>query len=71
MTPFAIAGIQMPVSASDENLSSMGGWLDDLMARYPWVQMVVFDNRFLDSLGPLVLPGRAPVAGRPLQQRAV
>lgn len=29
MTPFAIAGIQMPVSANDENLSSMGRRLDD------------------------------------------
>jgi hypothetical protein len=29
MTPFAIAGIQMPLSASAENLTAMGGgWIN-------------------------------------------
>lgn len=44
MTPFAIAGVQMRVSATSENLSEMRRRLDLLMARYPWVQMVVFSE---------------------------
>jgi predicted amidohydrolase len=62
MTPFAIAGIQMPLSATTENLTAMGRRLDILMARYPWVQMVVFSE--LAAFGPLPqfaqpLPGPA------------
>ncbi len=44
MTPFAIAGVQMRVSATTENLSEMRRKLDGLMARYPWVQMVLFSE---------------------------
>lgn len=44
MTPFAIAGVQMRVSASRENLSEMRRKLDALMLRYPWVQMVLFSE---------------------------
>ncbi len=51
MTPFAIAGIQMHVSAQTENVSAMGHRLDLLMARFPWVQMVVFSE--LAPFGPL------------------
>lgn len=51
MTPFAIAGIQMHVSAQTENVSAMGHRLDLLMARFPWVQMVVFSE--LSPFGPL------------------
>ncbi len=62
MTPFAIAGIQMPLSATTENLTAMGRRLDLLMARYPWVQMVLFSE--LAAFGPLpqfaqALPGPA------------
>jgi deaminated glutathione amidase len=62
MTPFAIAGIQMPVSATTENLTAMGRGLDQLMSRCPWVQMVVFSE--LAAFGPLPqyaqpLPGPA------------
>ncbi len=62
MTPFAIAGIQMPISASAENLTAMGRRLDHLMARFPWVQMVLFSE--LAAFGPLpqfaqTLPGPA------------
>ena len=62
MTPFAIAGIQMPLSAAAENLTAMGRHLDILMARYPWVQMVLFSE--LAAFGPLpqfaqALPGPA------------
>lgn len=62
MTPFAIAGIQMPLSGAAENLTAMGRRLDILMARYPWVQMVLFSE--LAAFGPLpqfaqALPGPA------------
>ncbi|MCB1857844.1 MAG: carbon-nitrogen hydrolase family protein [Gammaproteobacteria bacterium] len=55
MTPFAIAGIQMRISASRENISAMAHRLDILMARFPWVQMVMFSE--LAPFGPL--PGHA------------
>ena len=62
MVPFAIAGIQMKVSATASNLAGMTQRLDVLMHRYPWVQMVVFSE--LCVLGPLrgnaePLPGPA------------
>ncbi len=62
MVPFAIAGIQMKVSATASNLAGMTQRLDMLMHRYPWVQMVVFSE--LCVLGPLrdnaePLPGPA------------
>jgi predicted amidohydrolase len=50
MTPFAIAGIQMPVSAETENLTAMGKRLNLLMYRFPWVQMVLFSE--LCAFGP-------------------
>jgi predicted amidohydrolase len=65
MTPFAIAGIQMPVSAETENVTAMGGRLNHLMHRFPWVQMVLFSE--LAAFGPAPkhaqpLPGPAEVA---------
>jgi deaminated glutathione amidase len=48
--PFAIAGIQMPVSATESNLEAMQHRLDALMYIYPWVQMVVFSE--LVTFGP-------------------
>ena len=62
MTPFAIAGVQMPVSAVEQNVSAMGRRLDLLMRRFPWVQMVLFSE--LAAFGPLTthaqpLPGPA------------
>ncbi len=60
MTPFAIAGIQMHVSADHGNIPAMGHRIDLLMARFPWVQMVVFSE--LAAFGPL--PGHAqPLPG--------
>ena len=60
MLPFAIAGIQMDVSASHSNIEAMGFRLDVLMARFPWVQMVLFSE--LCAFGPL--PGHAqPLPG--------
>jgi predicted amidohydrolase len=65
MTPFAIAGIQMPVSMESENISAMGRRLAHLMHRFPWVQMVLFSE--LAAFGPAPkhaqpLPGPAEVA---------
>ncbi len=58
MRTFAIAGVQMHLSAIRENLSAMRQHLDLLMARFPWVQMVVFSE--LASYGP------SPVHAQPL-----
>ncbi len=65
MVPFAIAGIQMRVSATHSNIPTMQHRLDTLMAIYPWVQMVVFSE--LCAFGPLTghaqsLPGPAEQA---------
>ncbi|MCB1750142.1 MAG: carbon-nitrogen hydrolase family protein [Gammaproteobacteria bacterium] len=65
MTPFAIAGIQMRVSASHENIPAMAHKLDITMTRFPWVQMVMFSE--LAAFGPLpghaqTLPGPAEAA---------
>ncbi len=51
MTPFAIAGIQMHVSALHSNVEGMRHRLDVLMARFPWTQMVLFSE--LAPYGPL------------------
>lgn len=50
MIPFAIAGIQMQLSATTSNLDKMYAKLASLMARFPWVQMVVFSE--LAAFGP-------------------
>ena len=51
MTPFAIAGVQMHVAATHDNLGHMRHRLDLLMSLHPWVQMVVFSE--LAPFGPL------------------
>jgi len=58
MTPFAVAGIQMTVSAEVENIAAMSKRLDHLMHRFPWVQMVLFSE--LAAFGP------APKHAQPL-----
>jgi predicted amidohydrolase len=65
MTPFAIAGIQMRISAEIENITAMGKRLNHLMHRFPWVQMVLFSE--LAAFGPSPkhaqpLPGPAEAA---------
>ncbi|PPB79827.1 putative amidohydrolase [Albidovulum inexpectatum] len=57
MTPFAIAGIQMHVSALHSNVDGMRHRLDVLMARFPWTQMVVFSE--LAPYGPLLTHAQA------------
>ena len=63
MTPFAIAGIQMRISASQSNIPAMAHRLDILMMRFPWVQMVVFSE--LAPFGPL--PGHAQTLPGPAE----
>jgi deaminated glutathione amidase len=62
LVPFAIAGVQMHVAAVHDNIAAMRHRLDLLVARFPWVQMVVFSE--LAPFGPLPhhaqpLPGPA------------
>lgn len=57
---FAIAGVQMNISALHRNVDAMKYKLDVLMSIYPWVQMVMFSE--LAWYGPLTrfaqeLPG--------------
>lgn len=52
MKPFAIAGIQMKVSAVHSNVEMMKLKLDITMNLYPWVEMVVFSE--LCGYGPLL-----------------
>lgn len=52
MKPFAIAGMQLELSALKENITHMGTRLEVLMSVYPWVQMVVFSE--LAPYGPLI-----------------
>lgn len=61
---FGIAGVQMQVSAFQDNLERMSGYLRHIRARFPWVRMVLFSE--LAPLGPRheaeTLPG-------PVEQR--
>jgi len=50
LTPFAIAGIQMQVSAARDNVAEMARRVDTVMYRFPWVQMVLFSE--LCAFGP-------------------
>lgn len=65
MRPFAIAGIQMSVSAKEDNVASLCARVDSLMEVYPWVQMVLASE--LAAMGPL-LTAAQPVGG-PAEQR--
>lgn len=51
MKPFAIAGIQMRVSATSSNVELMKLKIDITMNLYPWVEMIVFSE--LCGYGPL------------------
>jgi predicted amidohydrolase len=57
MKPFAIAGIQMKVSATYPNVELMKLKLDIAMNLYPWVEMVVFSE--LCGYGPLTQTAQA------------
>ncbi|TXD52111.1 MULTISPECIES: carbon-nitrogen hydrolase family protein [unclassified Polaribacter] len=51
MKPFAIAGIQMKVSAVASNVEMMKLKIDITMNLYPWIQMIMFSE--LCAYGPL------------------
>lgn len=51
MRPFAIAGIQMKVSAIAPNVEMMKLKINITMSIYPWVEMIVFSE--LNAYGPL------------------
>jgi deaminated glutathione amidase len=53
MTPFAIAGIQMPVAADHENVTALLSKIEIALARFPWVQMIVCSE--LAAFGPLTV----------------
>jgi predicted amidohydrolase len=50
MMLFGIAGVQMNVSAFQDNLERISGYLRHIGARFPWVRMVLFSE--LAPLGP-------------------
>jgi len=49
-TTFGVAGVQMSVSAFDDNVGRMGAYLKHIRTRFPWVRMVLFSE--LAPLGP-------------------
>lgn len=63
MIPFAIAGVQMPVSHGVDNIPAMEKHLEALLQRFPWVQMVVFSE--LAAFGSA--PGLAQPPGGPAE----
>jgi predicted amidohydrolase len=62
MVPFAIAGVQIHVPAMKSNIETVIHKLDVTMARFPWVQMVLFSELALCGpvpKDPVTLPGEA------------
>lgn len=57
MKRFAIAGIQMSVSAFEENITRMGHYVAHVKHRFPWVDMVLFSE--LAAYGPSPLKAEA------------
>jgi predicted amidohydrolase len=60
MTPFSIAGIQMPVPAYHLNLDALLHRVDVCLGRFPWVDMILFSELALCGpvhTHPVVLPG--------------
>lgn len=47
---FGVAGVQMSVSAFEDNVDKMGAYLRHIRMRFPWVRMVLFSE--LAALGP-------------------
>ncbi len=41
---FGIAGVQMPVSATEDNIPRMAAYLRHIRNRFPWVRMVLFSE---------------------------
>jgi len=72
LSPFAIAGIQMYLSAIHSNLEAMRSRLNVLMSTFPWVQMVLFSelavNGFFLSKAE-TLPGPSEDAFREMARK--
>lgn len=69
MVPFAIAGVQMHVPTPHDNLPAMLHRIDLTMARFPWVQMIMFSE--LAACGPIPLaPQTLPGPAEQLLQQA-
>ncbi|MCH8202014.1 MAG: carbon-nitrogen hydrolase family protein, partial [Proteobacteria bacterium] len=70
MTPFSIAGVQMTVSATRENVTAMVSKIDHVMSLFPWVEMILFSE--LAPYGPV--PSNCPkslaVTERTFQKQA-
>jgi predicted amidohydrolase len=64
MRPFAIAGMQLELPAAGDNVPLMSQKLDQMLALYPWVQMVVFSE--LAAFGPN--PANAALLPGPVEQ---
>ena len=52
MTPFSIAGIQMGVSATENNVEAMKHRINIAMSRFSWIDMILFSE--LAPYGPLI-----------------
>jgi len=60
MVPFSIAGVQMAVPAGQSNIAAMVHRIDLCMARFPWVQMILFSELACSGpvpSAPVSLPG--------------
>ncbi|MFT4020766.1 MAG: carbon-nitrogen hydrolase family protein, partial [Acinetobacter sp.] len=65
MSKFAIAGVQMAVSAFEENITRMEQYAEHIKQRFPWVNMLVFSE--LCALGPSPLKAQ-PMPGNAEQR---
>ena len=52
MTPFTIAGVQMYISATHDNLAAMKHRVDLALLKFPWLDMIMFSE--LSPYGPLI-----------------
>src|SRR6478672_8648403 len=50
MTPFAVAGLQLDLSANDDNLSRIASRIGYTCSHFPFVQMIVLSE--LAAFGP-------------------
>lgn len=61
MTILGIAGIQMPVSATADNIDMMERYVAHVRKRFPWVSVMVFSERVFGShpAHARLMPGEA------------
>src|SRR5262245_1632245 len=60
MVPFAIAGVQMPIPALQDNTPAVTAAVGGVVTRFPWVQMVVLSELACSGPvpnSPVALPG--------------